>query len=205
MNRLIHTVCLFLLAAVITSCGASAPVRYYSLESTNVASAPSAPGSAVIGLGPLRVPEYLKRTQMVTRGSGAELNVDEYVRWAEPVGEAMHRIVASNLDARLPDAVVLTFPYLESLLVDYHVLGQVDRFDADATGLVTLSVQWAVLDQDHQAVIAPQRSAYESRASTAGDPNAIAAAMNVALDQFSVDIADQLRAALASSEPNAVE
>jgi uncharacterized lipoprotein YmbA len=91
---------------------------------------------------------------------------------------------------------VVAYPYLETVPVDFVVLGQVDRFDADASGEVMLQVQWAVLNDLRKGVIDPQRARYEARAGDPNDPNAIARAMNEALNRFSDDVAAQLRSAL---------
>ena len=195
MNRLILLLCVPSLAAVLSSCATSPPVRYYSLQPV-AASAGDAPGAKVVGLGPLRVPEYLRRSQMVTRGPGSEIEVHDNARWAEPVDKAIHRVVAANVDSQLDGVVVVAYPYLETVPVDFVVLGQVDRFDADASGEVMLQVQWAVLNDLRKGVIDPQRARYEARAGDPNDPNAIARAMNEALNRFSDDVAAQLRSAL---------
>lgn len=202
MNCLSKLICLALLTVLTAACGTSPPVRYYSLETGTVPESQDEQGALVLGFGPLRVPEYLNRTQMITRGDGTELNVHEYDRWAEPVEEAIHRVSAARLDSRLEGVIVVAYPYLQALPVDYRLLGQVDRFDADASGDVVLQLQWTVLDGDHASLIPPRRDRYEARASDAANPGAVARAMNQALDRFSDDVARQLRAALQdSAEP----
>jgi len=52
-----------------------------------------------------RIPEYLNRSQSLTRGAGAEMQVDEFNRWAEPLSLSLHRIVSTNVD-NLLDSVV---------------------------------------------------------------------------------------------------
>lgn len=202
MNRLPTLLSLALVAALLGACGTSPPVRYYSLEPAVVAGSGDGPGARILGFGPLRMPDYLKRSQIVTRGAGAEMEVHELARWVEPVDKAMHRMVAANLDAQLEGVVVVGYPYFESLRIEYVVLGQVERFDSDATGQVVLEVQWALLSDQRKALIAPQRARYEARAADPGDPDAIARAMNAALERFSDDIATQLRSLLAEDQPS---
>lgn len=197
MKRTTTLICLTLLAGVLVSCGTSPPVKYYSLGSGTAPPTADEAGATMLAFGPLRVPEYLNRTQMVTRGPGAELDVNEYARWAEPVEEAMHRVAAAHLDSALDGVIVVAYPYLQSLAVDYRLLGQVDRFDADASGNVVLQLQWTVLDKGNVALIPPRRDRYEARASNAADPGSVAGAMNQALDNFSKDVASQLRQAMA--------
>ncbi len=51
----------------------------------------------IIGVGPVRIPEYLNRPQMVTRGKSNLLTFAQYDRWAEPLGESIERTIAENL------------------------------------------------------------------------------------------------------------
>ena len=185
-----------LLTASLAACGSSPPVRYYSLDSAVPGTTAEDQGAKVIGLGPFRFPDYLKRSQMVTRGAGAEIEVREFARWAEPVDRAMHRVVAAELDDRLRGVAVVAYPYIETAQVDFVVLGQVDRFESDASGRVLLQLQWSAVDSQHTTLITPRRASYEATASTPDDPAAIARAMNQALVRFSDDIATQLDSAL---------
>jgi uncharacterized lipoprotein YmbA len=203
MTRLPFAIGLALLAVMLTACGTSPPVRYFSLEPAAVSATVDEPGARVVGLGPLRVPDYLKRSQIVTRGSGSEIKVNDYARWAEPVDKAMHRVLAANVDRQLEGVIVVAYPYLETVPVDYIVLGQVDRFDGDSAGSVVLEVQWSVQNDQRKALISPQRVRYETRASDPDDPEAITRAMNQALARFSDDIARKLDTTL--REPPASE
>jgi len=151
-----------------------------------------------LALGPLRIPDYLNRSQMVTRTSGAELQVDEFSRWAEPLKLAMHRVVSTDVDVLLDGVVVIAFPY-DSMIrpqVDYRLLGDVIRFDADQSGQVVLDLQWTITDTDSVVAVPLHRSRYDARAATADDPAAVATAMNNALASFSRDIASEMEAVL---------
>lgn len=183
---------------LVAACGTSPKVRYFSLSPMDTAYRQDPDGSVLLGLGPLRIPEYLNRSQIVTRGVGAELKVDEFNRWAEPLPEAMHRIVSSNVDKMLDDVVVIAFPY-ESFIragVNYRMVGELSRFDADSSGRVVLEVQWGIRQTSGGVVVHTQRSRYEATASPPDDPGAIARAMNNALEQFSRDVAEQFEAGL---------
>ncbi len=204
MNRTLFTLraALILLTLLLTACGSSPPVRYFSLETADAPLPKTSASSTVVAFGPLRIPEYLDRKQMVTRGAGAEITVHEYSRWAEPMDESIHRIVASRLDNQLENVVVVAYPYLRAYHMEYRILGQVDRFDSDLAGQVVLQVQWSAIAEDTKPLIAPRRARYETRAANPGDPGDIAAAMSRALSEFSDDVARQLGDALAKTEAN---
>jgi len=194
-----RTITLCILASLmLVACGSSPPVSYYGLWPTNTAPRPDADDAAIVGFGPLSMPDYLNRSQIVTRGAGAEMKVDEYNRWSEPLGPALHRTVSTNVDNLLDGVVVVAFPY-DSVIrsqVDYRALGEVSRFDADRSGRVVLDVLWAISEVGSDIAVPPHRAHYETQAAKAGDPAAIAEAMNEALVLFSRDIADQLSAVL---------
>lgn len=190
------SICVALLAGVLASCGTSPPVNYYSLDSDWVSETSDGPDAIMIGLGPLRLPDYLKRSRMVTRGDGSEILVREKARWVEPVDKAVHRVLAANVDNRMDNAVFIAFPYMESVQVEYAVVGQVNRFDSNDRGEVILDVQWSVVDQQRATLIAPRRDRYQTNANDPANPNEIARAMNEALSQFSDNIAARLSESL---------
>ncbi|MEO1202390.1 MAG: ABC-type transport auxiliary lipoprotein family protein, partial [Pseudomonadota bacterium] len=73
---------------VLAACGSSPTVRYYSLSPMDSEYSEAPPGAQRLGIGPFRLPDYLTRSKIVTRGSGAEVRIDEYHRWLEPVDDA---------------------------------------------------------------------------------------------------------------------
>lgn len=184
------------LALLLAACGASLPVRYYGLEPVAAAYRPDAGAGPVLALGPLQVPEYLRRPQIVTRGPGAELSVDEFSRWAEPVDEAVHRVLAANVDALVDGLSVLAFPHNSLIEADYRLVGRIDRFDVDETGTAVLAVQWSISDRDRRLVVAPRRSRFEAAGGDPGDKDAVARALSETIEQFSRQIAGTLQSAL---------
>ena len=186
-----------LASLLMTACGSSPPVRYFSLSPTVAATGPEAGDTIALGLGPIRMAEYLNRSQLVTRGPGQEIIVDEFNRWAEPLSPAFHRIVSTDVDNAVDGLVVVAFPWESAVrgVVDYRLLGDVARFDADRGGRVVLEVQWGVVEiATGQRIIRPQRAQYLAQARSADDPASVASAMNEALAAFSRDVAGRMEA-----------
>lgn len=184
------TVILLLIAA----CASSPPVHYFGLESLDVEYREDPPDSPLVVLGPLQLPDYLKRSQMVTRGDGTEFLVDDFNRWAEPLDQAIHRILAKNVDSLLDTMVVSAYPTVALARADYRLTGRIDRFDADGNGHAVLAVQWGMADADGTVLVATRRGQYEAQVSNPGGPAATARAMSDTLTQFSRDIGKQLEA-----------
>jgi uncharacterized lipoprotein YmbA len=192
------TVCV-MVSMLLTACGSSPPVRYFTLSSTVADGHQNSDDDVVLGVGPMRMAEYLNRTQIVTRGAGAEIKVDEFSRWAEPLEDAFHRVLSINVDNTMDGVTVLAFPWESAVRrqVDYRLLGDVIRFDADRSGSVVLETQWGIAAVDSgDVVIRARRTRYETQAEPPDDPAAIASAMNAALTKFSRDIAGAMQAVL---------
>lgn len=195
MNRITRIIMTFGLLLSVSACGSSSPVRYYSLDVLETGYDRDSEESVGFGVGPLRTPDYLTRSRIVTRGSNSEVIVDDFHRWVEPVDDAIYRIVSSNLDSLIDDVVVIAFPYSHIKQLHYRAVGRIDRFDADQNGTVVLLVQWAIVAEDSDFVVRPKRARYETRASNPDDYGSIASAMSEALAEFSRDIAREFEAA----------
>jgi len=180
---------------LLSACSSSAPVRYYSMQPIDSDFHPDPDDSLMLGLGPLRMPEYLNRSQIVWRGDNAEIRVDDYNRWSEPLNDTVLRIVSRDVDNLLLGVVVVVFPY-ETFVrdqVDYRLVGDINRFEADSGGRVRLDVQWSVVDANSKTLVSVRRNSYQAQATNANDPGAVVMAMNDALAQFSRDIAEKLK------------
>ncbi len=183
------------LALLLGACGTSPPSAYYTLDEATFEYSRDADAAEILGIGPIRVPEYLERPQMVTRGKRSELRIDDFNRWAEPIVDAQHRIIASNVDALLDDVIAVSYPY--SVVTDYtaKLVGRIDRFDMDVAGTTRLDVFWAVASADNTLMIQPRRSIFTVAGGNPADPNSVAEAMSNCLTQFSREIADAVEAA----------
>ena len=192
MNRVTRLVQVVSIAIVLGACGSSPPVRYYDLEALETGYAPDMVGSSTVGVGPLRAPDYLSRPRMVTRAADATIVINDFDRWVERLDEAIHRVLATNLDAQLDDAVVVAFPYTHISDLDYRVVGRIDRFDADADGLAVLEIQWGVIGRNDEILVQPRRARYEARSSREPKYAGIAYAMSEVVQQLSHDVAATL-------------
>jgi uncharacterized lipoprotein YmbA len=115
--------------------------------------------------------------------------VDDFNRWAEPLDDSIHRVLASNLDVLLESVVVVAYPSSAVLDIDYRLIGRFDRFTADQDGLVVLDAQWGIANSTGVGRLSPRRVRFESQATRPDDPGSIAQAMSNVLAQFCRDIA----------------
>ena len=197
MTQRIKATALACLALALGAClSSSPPARFFGLTPMPADSGPYDGQAVTLALGPLDVADYLKRPQIVTRGAGNELTVNEYARWAERLDSAIPRVLAANIDALSPGVVAVAIPYSPAVSPDYRLIGRIHRFDTDASGLAVLELQWG-LGKAGEAVSDRGRTRYTAQASDPEDPAAIVAALQEALDACSRDLAAAVQAEVA--------
>jgi hypothetical protein len=125
--------------------GPTPPSRFYLLEP--LAQSTAAAAGPAIGVGPIKVAEYLDRPQIVTRRSDHGIELAEYDRWGEPLSESISRVVAMNLGRLLGSERVMRHVWRESDL-DYRVAIDVRQLDGPVTGPVVLEAHWRVRQAD---------------------------------------------------------
>lgn len=190
------------LALVLTGCGSSPAVHFYTLSS----SAAPAPGEAVpagavpsVGLGPITLSDVVDRPQFVLRTGANQVVITEEHRWAEPLKSEIPRVIAENLARILGVKQVWSYPQGAAETADIRVLVNVQRFDSAPGEAATIDVSWTVQRKPGEPV--PGRSLVKEPASGSGY-DALAAAHSRALASVSRDIAVAVRAlGQAAAEP----
>jgi uncharacterized protein len=170
-----------ILASLWTACSPLSPrpdeTQFFVLAP--VASPTAPPTNAVtIGLGPVTLPAYLARPQMVTRLGPTQIDVSNYDRWAEALDGNFTRSLSQNLGALLHTNDIIQYPWYATTTLDYVVRVDVLEFEADTTGLAVLRCRWAVLDSDG-STIAGAESRYTQQATDATTASAVAALSQV--------------------------
>ena len=140
-----------------------------------------------IGVGPVTLAPYLDRQQLVSRLSGNELRVHEFSQWAEPLKATIARVVEENLSALTGAKHIHSFPKRRSAVIDYQISLDVLRFDADASGSVTLQAVWHIAKPDgHQRLI--ERRSVIVQPSSSTESTDVVDAMSMALAELSKEI-----------------
>jgi hypothetical protein len=148
-----------LLANGCISSSRSKPSRFYTLDAMSVheaashAAATSSTQDLRIGIVPVNIPEYLKKSQIVTRTGASEISLAEFDRWAGSLDEDIGRVVAENLSLLLQTDKVLNFPWRRNVELDYTVEMQVSRLEGALGGEVDLVVRWAIFDAENNNVV----------------------------------------------------
>jgi uncharacterized lipoprotein YmbA len=195
MRPIFHTFMAGLCLALLAGCGVTKPSRYYLLTPVEEqgAGTVSTPSPA-LGIGPVAFPAYLDRPEIVLRSGGNEVNYAGSNRWAEPLKTAFNRTLAENLSIMLPTDRTVIHPWSRSTMLDYQVIVDVTRFDADAAGAVTLTAAWELIRSSDSTVMKRNKTTYTEAAGSTDYP-AVVAAQSRVVERLSRDIAAAISSA----------
>ena len=90
------------------------PSTFYVLSAAATPAETVRPLNAKVGLGPVSLPDYLDRSELVTRLSDNQLAVSATERWAEPFEASLLRALGSNLDRLLRPEGRVDYPWYRS-------------------------------------------------------------------------------------------
>jgi uncharacterized protein len=179
-----------LIVLVVAAGCATAPSRFYTLDSTATADgAPAASYSVIVG--PVSVPASVDRPEFVVQVAPNRVDVDEFNRWAGPLNDSIARAVAGDLATLLGTPDVAVAP-LANFKPAYRVSINVQRFDSIPGEAVLVDAVWAVHKTAGGEPGSGRTVAREPVKSTGFD--ALAAAHSRALAKLSSDIAAAIRA-----------
>jgi uncharacterized protein len=140
----IRQVAVALLIGALAGCANSPPTVFYTLEPLPSTAARPAASTAPVTAAPLRVdavrlPGVLNRPEIFQRKGPNVLQVDDFARWAAPLGEMMQRVLTQDLMDRMPAGSVAypDAPQPAAVALTVEVLA----FDV-GDGRASLSVAW---------------------------------------------------------------
>jgi uncharacterized lipoprotein YmbA len=138
---------IFLLSGCI---GRSAPkVTYFSLltaKQLNTEQTIASLPEIKIGIGPITIPDSLKRSQVATRQQGNQYEFNEFNRWAGILEKDLSYVLGENLSQSLGTDRVGFFPWLPHFHPDYRVMVDIVRLDGSLDGDAVFSAHWVVTD-----------------------------------------------------------
>jgi uncharacterized protein len=183
---------------VVGACGTSTPTNYYTLAtrapSATVDAAAATP--AVVAVGPVLLPDYVDRSQIVFRETDYRLRLEGNDLWAAPLADMVPRILVDNLSLRLPESRVVGFPQVTGPSFDHRLAIDIGRFDVDADGTATIAARWQVYAAGSPRALVVSESVSERRS---GEPGVAAAV--AALSASLADLSDRMAEALRTVPP----
>jgi uncharacterized lipoprotein YmbA len=183
-----------ILLVLLAACAATQPTSFYTLSAdTGGVAAPRAQEGLTVGLGPVTLPAYLDRPDIVTREGPNQMRLAEFHRWAEPLEPLLARIMAQDLHALLDAEDVIPVPQRRDIPLDRVVEIEVNQLDADQAGQVVFDARWWVYEGNGDTLLASGRSRITEQGAAPPDYESIAAAMSRAVAGASRDIATAIR------------
>ncbi len=197
------------LSLVLAGClgGTSPPSRFYTLAPLETrGSQPAKEENALMALGPVTLPDYLNRRQIVTRSGQNELVIAEFDRWGGSLDDEITRALVANLSERLAPANISVFSWqtmpLGIMLASYRVPVGIFRFDGVPGESVVLSARWGVYAKKEPAEesLLVKEATITEKVDGKGYVELVAA-MQRALDRLGKEMADSITARVARKTP----
>ncbi len=142
----------FILCIFVSSCsisGTTRPSQFYVLDATATPS--SSPAKNLhLGIGPILIPGYIDRPQIVTKTESAELVYTEYKRWAEPMDEMFTRTLTQNITISTDSNSIISHPWSANANLDNELTAKIIKFENNNHGDALLIVQWQLLNKNNK-------------------------------------------------------
>jgi uncharacterized lipoprotein YmbA len=171
----------------------SDPTRTFVLTDSASKSPSAAPVATVVGLDRVELPEYLLRSELVTRSASNQLQIGDYEVWGEPLKDGFARTLRRDLENELGGVSVLTAPFDPAAKPELAVDVDVQRFERVGQEGAVLDARWTLRDVKRGTVVA-RRDARERQPPGDGDTHAVVAALSRDVAALAAEIAAAVRA-----------
>jgi uncharacterized lipoprotein YmbA len=135
--------------AAALGCGSTAPAKFYTLSPLPAtgerdSGKEAADRGLAVGIGPIRLPLYLVRPEIVTRTDANKIEVAELDLWGGSLQDDFSRNLLENLSFLLAGERVSLYLLPGVGVVDYRVAVDVIRFDGVWGSDVVLIAGWTI-------------------------------------------------------------
>ncbi|MFO8240190.1 MAG: PqiC family protein [Dissulfuribacterales bacterium] len=187
-----------LFAMVVWGCAGTPATRFFVLSSitaTEKVKDLEDERCLAIGIGPVRIPEYLNRPEIVTGVTSNEVRMDEFAKWAEPLEDNIQRALAENLLSLLCIRAIDIFPHRGHISLDCWIDVQVIDMNGIPGETALLDISWSIYDgtDERKSPLLTKRSSYIEPAK-GEEPGPFVLAQSRNLASFSREIADAVLA-----------
>lgn len=196
--------CILLAPFFLGACGGSSSgARFYTLTSLSF---PGEAGevvadsqSAIVRIGPVEIPDYLDRPQIVTRTAVNELSLGDFDLWGGSLRTDIERVLVENLSVLFAKDHISVVMWKSR----YSTVGSVpvwlDRFEEVPGDTVILRVRWGIHGKDGKMLGVP-RDMMVTKPVKGFGYGYVVAAMSDALADLSRDMAVGIKSAVAKQD-----
>jgi len=163
VNRCLHDlVCLLLGLILLTLVGCnptSPPVSYYSLAGVeHPAQASGKHDRLAVQVGPVTLPDVLKKSQIVFSSTGGSFQLSDQHRWSGELDRDIARAIGEQLATRLGTEQIAMYPAGQHLELTHQVVLDVVAMEGVLGKEATLVARWSVIDPKSKAARITRRS-----------------------------------------------
>ncbi len=178
--------------------GKSPSTRFYTLTPMSdhqaVSKSESTARNPSVGIGPVKLADYVDQSKLVTRTSDNRMTVADYDQWAGNFGDNLTNVLAENIGFLVPTDRIYIYPWRRSVPIDYQVVLDVVRFDGELGKDAWLVARWSLLGGEDKQPLTVSRARIREPVSGSGY-TALVAAQSRALAKLSQDIVAAIQAA----------
>ena len=178
--------------------GRSQSPRFYTLspltENKAMAKSDTPERDTRIGIGPIKLADYLDQSKLVTRTGDNRLVKAEFDLWAGALKDNLTNVLAENIGLLLPTEQIDIYPWRLSEPMDYQIILDVVRFDGDLGKDTWLVARWSIVGGKDKELLEVGRSSIREPV-TGTDYDALVTAQSRALAELSHEIVEAIHAA----------
>ena len=178
--------------------GRSQSPRFYTLspltENKAMAKSDTPARDTRIGIGPIKLADYLDQSKLVTRNGDNRLVKAEFDLWAGALKDNLTNVLAENIGLLVPTERIYIYPWRLSEPMDYQIILDVVRFDGDLGKDAWLVARWSIVGGKDREVLEVGRSSIREPV-TGSDYDALVTAQSRALAKLSHEIVEAIHAA----------
>ncbi len=192
LKKYLYVSIIILLSGIMCGCigGTSQKSIYYVFStSQNLETAPSLIADRGLGVGPIKIPEFLNRPQIVTRQGENLLIINEFHRWGDSLEAQITSALVENLSTLLNTPNISVYPWERPFFPEYQLYVDFRRFDGKTADSVTLDAVWWIVDTKDDKRLLTRRSSLVEPINSEGY-KAYVTALNTVLEKFCQKITD---------------
>ena len=178
--------------------GRSQSPRFYTLspltEDKAMAKSDTQARDTRIGIGPIKLADYLDQSKLVTRTGDNRLVKAEFDLWAGAFKDNLTNVLAENIGLLVPTERIYIYPWRLSEPMDYQIILDVVRFDGDLGKDAWLVARWSIVGGKDKEVLEVGRSSIREPVNGSGY-DALVTAQSRALAKLSHEIVEAIQAA----------
>jgi len=181
------------LCATVTGCFSPHTVATRHFILTPVPATAAATSGIRLGVGVVKMPEYLVSSSLAVRKNAGEIGYLEDDLWAEPLDKGFARVLAADLSAMIPTDQVRTGAWrVDDVTIEVHVT--VQQFDVDQGGTGTIVAWWRITEPGGVKVLkSGQTRLTAGGKSPASDSQNMVTTLSELTAKFSQTLAESVR------------